>query len=104
MERFDVKPSSKTNEKEDEDKRSYVNVILDEIDLDKKAKKYHDVSYIPPTSDVVERLFSKCKLILTDNRKAMTPYTFECVVFLGVNRVLWDKIEIQKLFISHSTK
>jgi hypothetical protein len=62
--------------------------------LKKKRKitstAYIDMSFIPPTSNIVERLFSAARLVLTDYRKSMTPYTFECVMFLKMNRKLWD--------------
>ena len=51
---------------------------------------YVDMAFIPPTSNVVERLFSGARLILTDYRKSMTPYTFECLMFLKMNRAFWD--------------
>lgn len=37
---------------------------------------YINVSQIPLTSNIVERLFSSARLVLTDYRKSMTPYTF----------------------------
>ena len=57
-----------------------------------KEENYHfiDLEFIPPTSNVVERLFSAAKLVLTDYRKSMTSYTFECVMFLKYNSSLWD--------------
>ena len=62
--------------------------------LKKKRKitstAYIDMSFIPPTSNIVERLFSAARLVLTDYRQSMTPYTFECVMFLKMNRKLWD--------------
>ena len=52
--------------------------------------EYSSLNYVPPTSNVVERLFSNARLILTDNRKSMSPYTLECVMFLKINRDYWD--------------
>jgi hypothetical protein len=56
----------------------------------RQAARFQDLSFIQPTSNIVERLFSKARLILTDYRKSMSPYTFECLIFLGNNRDLWD--------------
>jgi hypothetical protein len=53
-------------------------------------KEYMDLKYIPPTSNIVERLFSKSKLILSDVRKSMLPANLEMLLFLKVNRNLWD--------------
>ena len=44
--------------------------------------EYSSLNFVPPTSNVVEHLFSNARLVLTDYRKSMTPYTFECVIFL----------------------
>jgi hypothetical protein len=64
----------------------------DELTLVQKALKnkrrkivhgeYLNLNFVPPTSNVVERLFSNARLVLTEYRKSMTPYTFECVMFL----------------------
>jgi hypothetical protein len=58
---------------------------------------YVNVSHIPPTSNMVERLFSSARLVLTDYRKSMTPYTFECVMFLKFNRSYWDNVLVSKV-------
>jgi hypothetical protein len=65
---------------------SYTETIdLVERALKKRRKKntlYMDLTFIPPTSNVVERSFSAARyfffyyrLILTDYRKSRTPYT-----------------------------
>jgi hypothetical protein len=69
--------------------------------LKKKRKvvnaEFIDLSFIPPTSNIVERLFSASRLVLTDYRKSMSPYTFECVMFLKSNRKLWDASLVSNL-------
>ena len=35
---------------------------------------YLDLAFIPPTSNIVERLVSAARLVLTDYRKSMSPY------------------------------
>ena len=71
--------------------------------LKKKKRKvqneYIDMSFIPPTSNIVERLFSAARLVLTDYRKSMSPYTFECVMFLKVNRKLWDSSLVSSVVV-----
>ena len=58
----------------------------------KKTKEanpdYIDASFILGTSVVVERFFSECKHILTDHRASLTPFMFECLSLLKVNREL----------------
>ena len=51
---------------------------------------YRDVRFVVPTSNMVERLFSKAKLVYTDRRQSLLPINFEMVLFLAVNQCLWD--------------
>ena len=37
------------------------------------------------------------RIVLTDYRKSMDPYTFECLMFLKVNRSKWDINLVSKL-------
>ena len=59
-----------------------------ETALVQAKKRRRTDTYIPlihsisPTSNVVERLFSKCKLIFSDLRKSMEPAQLEICVFL----------------------
>ena len=59
--------------------------------------EYSSLNFVPPTSNVVERLFSNARLVLTDYRKSMTPYTFECVMFLKINRGFWNLDTVAKV-------
>ena len=59
--------------------------------------EYSCLTFVPPTSNAVERLFSNARLVLTDYRKSMTPYTFECVMFLKFNREYWDLDLVAKI-------
>jgi hypothetical protein len=56
-----------------------------------------DVHHILPTSNVVERLFSRAKLIKTDHRKTMTAAHLDAVLFLRYNRGRWNEQTIQGL-------
>ena len=71
--------------------------------LKKKRKvvtnEFIDMSFIPPTSNIVERLFSAARLVLTDYRKSMSPYTFECVMFLKINQDLWDASLVSNIVV-----
>ena len=46
------------------------------------------------TSNDVERLFSKAKLVLTDRRAGMTPYMFEILLFLTLNSDYWGVSDV----------
>ncbi|KAE8974378.1 hypothetical protein PR002_g25933 [Phytophthora rubi] len=43
-----------------------------------------------PTSNDVERLFSRAGLVFSSLRRAMAPTTLETILFLNYNRVWWD--------------
>jgi hypothetical protein len=53
------------------------------------TSRYVDTSFIPPTSNVVERLFSQAKSIYTPHRPLSTT-TLENILFLKTNSELWD--------------
>jgi len=57
---------------------------------DDAPSEYADLRFILPTSNVVERLLSVAKYILTYSRKHMHPINFETVIFLRTNRSYWD--------------
>lgn len=52
--------------------------------------KYPDLSFICPTSNVVERLFSNAKFVFSDLRRSLLPRNLEMFLFLKLNRNLWD--------------
>jgi hypothetical protein len=65
---------------------------LDEINRTQSASDlYHGSDAVLPTSNICERLFSKAGLIFRDHRKSMLPRTLETLLFLSINRRLWDE-------------
>ena len=56
----------------------------------KQSRNYIDVSFISPTSNVVERLFSLAKLVFSNVRRSLLPRNLEMILFLKTNRDLWD--------------
>ncbi|ETI41455.1 hypothetical protein F441_13258 [Phytophthora nicotianae CJ01A1] len=48
------------------------------------------VQYIPPTSNVVARLFSQAKVVLSPLRQSMSSVQLERVLFLKINRRFWS--------------
>lgn len=76
--------------------------MLDADTASKKAKftkqsKYSSLKHLVTTSNAVERLFSKAKLIMTDQRKAMSPYHLDLSLFLQFNRHMWDAVTIDTI-------
>ena len=61
-----------------------------------KASKYHSMNHAVPTSNVVERLLSRAKLVMTDQRKIMAPYCLELLLILRCNKFLWSAATLRK--------
>lgn len=59
--------------------------------------KYINLAWIPPTTNHVERFFSRLKLVFSDRRKSLTPKHLEAVLYLLVNRNLWDARDINEI-------
>lgn len=73
---------------------SYAESTLNKAKSSKSDSLYQNLEFIPPTSNMVERLFSTAKSIITDDRKSMSPFHLECVLFLKQNRSLWDSTTV----------
>jgi len=58
---------------------------------------YIDLSWIPPTSNIVERLFSKGKNVLHCRRMGMTPEHLNDVLLLKANPNLWNRATFSRL-------
>jgi len=58
--------------------------------------KYIDLTFIPPTSNIVERLFSLAGRIYCDNRKSLDNSTLEEIIFLNQNKDLWNESVVDK--------
>ncbi|KAF1793110.1 hypothetical protein GQ600_15134 [Phytophthora cactorum] len=60
------------------------------VELLKSARKaYPLVAAIPPTSNIVERLFSVARLTLGLERHNLLPITFEAILLLRLNDDYW---------------
>lgn len=60
-------------------------------------RKYRDTSFLIPTSNICERLFSKAGHVLTDRRMAIQPCNLESQLFLHFNRDLWGVADFNVL-------
>jgi hypothetical protein len=61
---------------------------------------YIDTSFIPPTSNVVERLFSKIKLTIGYLRHNLTNEHLEKLMVLHMERDLWKYFAFQRKYLS----
>jgi len=55
---------------------------------------YINSDFILASAAVVERLWSLAGLILTDNRKGMTPHLFEALLYLKVKDGFWTRADV----------
>ena len=49
-----------------------------------------DLSHITSTNNDLERLFSRAKIVMCPHRKSMKPWRLEMLLFLRMNKHLWD--------------
>jgi len=54
--------------------------------INQGTSAYRSTKHVLPTSNLVERLFSRAKRVMTDSRKCMHPKRLEEVLFLQYNR------------------
>ena len=54
------------------------------------------MEWLNPTSNVVERLFSRAKMVLSDHRMNIPPVNLEETLFLYINKPFWDIDVISK--------
>eukprot|EP00924_Labyrinthula_sp_SR-Ha-C_P002701 snap_masked-scaffold_13-processed-gene-4.52-mRNA-1 protein AED:0.21 eAED:0.21 QI:0/0/0/0.5/1/1/2/0/180 len=67
----------------------------------KKKSTFADLSFIPATSCSVERLFSQCKLIFSDERNRMMPGTLNRLAFLKMNK---DELMDHDIYVAMKKK
>jgi hypothetical protein len=81
-------------------------ILLDALQDHRDRKKarvappsaYRSVKHVVySTTNIVERLFSRAKIVLSDLRNRMTPRHLEDVLYLRVNRNLWNEVTIQEV-------
>ena len=65
---------------------------------------YEDVAWLPLTTNLVERFFSKCSLTYSSLRKNKTPYHLEYVMYLRLNDDLWSARTIQLMMTAKREK
>jgi len=75
----------------------------DFINVFEKNKKnigtrYINIDWIPPTSNLCERLFSRAKLVFSERRQRLLPKNLEIVLFLKLNRNLWTPFTVQEVY------
>ncbi|GMF18016.1 unnamed protein product [Phytophthora lilii] len=72
------------------DADGFVRRILKRRKLSAEPARYKLLSAIPPTSNVVERLFSVARAFSRLERHRMSPLTLEIILFLRINASFWN--------------
>ncbi|ETM00481.1 hypothetical protein L917_02800 [Phytophthora nicotianae] len=79
------------NDDESEDRDGFADRALRTRKKQRVAVRTYDgVRFIPPTSNAVERLFSKERHVLSFHRQGILPIRLEMLLFLRVNRRFWS--------------
>ena len=92
-------------EPEDDDDNTAAQQLYDRNQARKKARimltssKYRSTKHVCSTTNMVERLFSRAKLVMTDLRRSMYPRNLEMLMFLRTNRHLWDEVVVQRAIL-----
>ena len=63
------------------------------------SSKRRSTKHVCSTTNMVERLFSRAKLVMTDLRRSMYPRNLEMLMFLRANRHLWDEVVVQRAIL-----
>ena len=64
---------------------------------DSNETKYIDTKILCPTSNCVERLFSRAKLTFSPLRKRMNPEHLEAILYLLYNKDLWSASTVARV-------
>ncbi|EGZ26755.1 hypothetical protein PHYSODRAFT_466653, partial [Phytophthora sojae] len=57
---------------------------------------YELLNAIPPTSNMVERLFSIARAMLRHERHRLSPMMLEMILFLKINNSYWDVATVEQ--------
>ena len=92
------------DETQDEEAEEVVEYAVQIQQLEEAAKaetakkcKYRSLDHIAPTSVIVERLFSRAKLIMTPHRRCMDPSTLEMLLLLRYGKDLWSESTVDEV-------
>jgi hypothetical protein len=81
---------------------SFLDETLEEANAEctkrqKEACPYRSMDHITPTSNIVERLFSRCGITMKPHRRLMDPSTLEMLIMLRFNKDLWDSRNLDEV-------
>ena len=105
MERFKTNNEDSDGE-EPEQRHDYAEAVLDR---ERKRRRISEaqrsefipLNWIPSTNNENERVFSRNKHVFSDFRREMHTDTLEALMFLKVNRALWDLKTVHYIIVKH---
>ena len=94
-------PLQEEEEEETKEEGSYKESILKNADGRKRLKtdtsKYRSTEHVSSTTNIVEQIISQAKLIMNEKRKKMDPDILFLLLFLKMNRHMFDERVIQHI-------
>ena len=92
---------AESDENEDDVLMNFLEETLDDAAAEsakrqKKTCPYRSMDHISATSNIVERLFIRCGIIMRPHRLLMDPSTLEMLIMLRFNKDLWDAREVDE--------
>lgn len=66
------------------------------------AASYMKLHWVPFSSNIVERTFSRAKLLINDLRSSMLPLHLENVMMLLMNKHLWNFDTVKRAYINNN--
>ena len=84
----------------DEERLSYEERLLRRVEesktpSNKRNASFRNTFHVSPTSNIVERLFSRAGLVMRPHRRSMDPSTLEMLFLLRFNKDLWAEKTLQ---------
>ncbi|KAG2989185.1 hypothetical protein PC128_g22919 [Phytophthora cactorum] len=76
-------------------KEGFADRILKRRKVSVDPAMYKLLSAIPPSPNIVERLFSVTRGVLRHERRRLSPMTLEMILFLKVNEGYWDVTTVE---------
>ena len=58
---------------------------------------YRSTLHVSPTSNIVERVFSRASIVMRPHRRLMDPSTCEMLIMLRCNKSMWSRKTLQDI-------
>jgi hypothetical protein len=72
-------------------------VQASKVEAARTGSGYRSTLHVSPTSNIVERLFSRASIIMRAHRRCMDPSTCEMLIMLRCNKDMWTQRTLQDI-------